>query len=111
MIWTEDDVRAVLDTIIDPCSTAARAPAGLDTMGLVRTVVVECREGGAFISITVDVTHPFCMMAAVFMAEAQKRVVAMPGVATVEVSLHRGDLWTPDRMAPAYRDRLAALAD
>lgn len=111
MIPTDDAVRAVLNTIIDPCSTAARVPAGLDTMGLVRAVCVKHGVNGASIAITIDVTHPFCMMAAVFLAEAQKRAAAMPGVVSVDVSLHRGDLWTPDRMAPQYRDRLAALAD
>lgn len=104
----EAAVRAMLDTIIDPCSAAARLPAGLDEMGLVRAIAITPAQAGVLVSLTLDVTHPFCMMAAIFMAEAERRVAAMPGVAAVEICLYRGEIWTPERMAPAYRARLAA---
>ena len=38
---TAEEVRALLNAIVDPCSLAAGAPAGIDEMGLVRDVEVE----------------------------------------------------------------------
>lgn len=100
-------VRGVLNTIIDPCSQAARTPMGLDDMGLIGEVVVATGADGAHVSFSVGVTHPFCLMAALFMNEAHKRVAAMPGVASVDVRFDAAAVWTPERMTPKMRSRMA----
>jgi metal-sulfur cluster biosynthetic enzyme len=100
-------VRAVLNEILDPCSVAARAPAGLDDMGLVEAVAISSGHEGAVVTVTLCTTHPMCLVAAVFMTDAHRRVSAVPGVSEVEVRLGDSVNWTSDRMAPAYREQLA----
>lgn len=102
------EVRGVLNTITDPCSVAARTPMGLDDMGLIGEIAVTPGADGAHVALSVGVTHPFCLMAALFMNEAHKRVGAMPGVASVDVRFDAETVWTPERMAPAMRARMAA---
>lgn len=101
-----DAIRAVLNTITDPCSVAARTPMGLDDMGLIGDITVSVGQGGACVALSVGVTHPFCLMAAVFMNEARMRVGAMPGVASVDVRFDAASLWTPERMKPQQRARM-----
>ncbi len=106
----ETAVRDCLNTIVDPCSIAASAPAGLVDMGMVSALTIEDLRGGAHRAvIQIGITHPFCMMAGVFLNEVRQRVPQIAGIAEVEVSLDNETLWTPDRMTPAYRDRLAAV--
>jgi metal-sulfur cluster biosynthetic enzyme len=103
---TETEIRAALDEIVDPCSTAAGAPAGLDEMGLVRQVEIRDGPKGADLRVTIGLTQPLCLMGIPFMKSARERLEAMPGVAEVDVSLESGLDWTPARLAPAYRGRL-----
>lgn len=102
----EAAVLARLETIVDPCSVAAGAPAGLVSMGLVGGVSAEPREGGIHLEVTLRVTEPACLMGAIFEANARRELAALPGVASVEVRVDRTHLWSPDDMAAAYRRRL-----
>jgi metal-sulfur cluster biosynthetic enzyme len=102
----EAEVRAALNEIVDPCSAAAGAPAGLDEMGLVREVEVRSEPTGARVRVTIGLTQPLCLMGIPFMNSARERLSGLPGVAEVEVSLASGIDWTPARLAPAYRERL-----
>jgi metal-sulfur cluster biosynthetic enzyme len=101
-------VRAVLDSIIDPCSAASGSPAGLGEMGLVRELSVVDEATGAVVRVTLAVTHPFCMMAAVFVNEAQIRLLELPGVARAEVGIDGSYLWTEDDFEPQYAQRRRA---
>jgi metal-sulfur cluster biosynthetic enzyme len=103
---SEAEIRAALDEIVDPCSTAAGAPAGLDEMGLVREVEISDGPQGAHLRVTIGLTQPLCLMGIPFMKSARERLSAMPGVSEVEVELASGLDWTPARLAPAYRERL-----
>lgn len=100
-------VLACLETIVDPCSVAAGARAGLVSMGLVGEVTVEQRDDGAHVGVTLRVTEPTCLMGAIFEANARREIAALPGVASAEVQVDRTHLWSPDEMAPDYRRRLA----
>ena len=104
----EASVRAVLNTIVDPCSVVAGVAAGIDEMGLVRYLEVLEGPKGATIRVTIGVTEPGCLMGVPFANEAQKRLQALPGVACVEVTLDRAFDWMPEDMAPEYQARLAA---
>jgi metal-sulfur cluster biosynthetic enzyme len=106
---TESQVRAALDEIVDPCSTAAGAPAGLEEMGLVREVEIRDGRGGARVRVTIGLTQPLCLMGIPFLKSARERVSAMPGVGKVEVSLASGIDWTPAQMALPYQERLARV--
>jgi metal-sulfur cluster biosynthetic enzyme len=106
---TELEVRAALDEIIDPCSAAAGAPAGLDEMGLVREVEIRRRRSGVSVRVTIGLTQPLCLMGIPFLKSARERLSAMPGVSDVDVSLASGIDWTPARLAPAYAERLGQV--
>jgi len=105
----EDGVRAVLDEIIDPCSVAAGAPAGLDEMGLVRRLSVREAPGGVAIEVRIGVTEPGCMMGASFAINARERLEALAGVVAVDVALDHEADWEPGDLDPAYAVRLARV--
>jgi metal-sulfur cluster biosynthetic enzyme len=103
---TADQVRAVLNGIVDPCSAAAGAPAGLDDMGLVREVQVETGSEGTVVRVMLALTEPTCLMGIPFMATARERLEALPGVIRAEVSLASAFEWTPAELSPSYAARL-----
>jgi metal-sulfur cluster biosynthetic enzyme len=103
---SEGDVRRALDAVLDPCSAVAGAPAGLDSMGLLRRV--EVREGptGAHVEVRIGLTDPTCLMGAPFLASARDVLAGMDGVASFDVELDDGEIWTERDLSPAYRERL-----
>ena len=104
-----ETVLARLEAIVDPCSVAAGARAGLVSMGLVGDVAIETRDAGAHVDVTLFVTEPTCLMGAIFEAAAQNELAALPGVGSVAVRVDRTKLWSPEAMTPDYRRRLAAF--
>jgi metal-sulfur cluster biosynthetic enzyme len=103
---TEQEIRAVLNGIIDPCSRAAGCPAGLDEMGLVRAVHIGAGTTGAHIRVVIGVTEYGCLMGAPFAQEAYKRLESLPEVAAVIVELDQAFDWDRDDMRSDYRERL-----
>ena len=107
-----DAVHACPNGIVDPCSVTAGAPAGLVDMGLVRHVSLDGAGAGKCRAvIKIAITHPFCMMAGVFLHEVRKRVGAIDGIGEVDVSLDLVTLWTPELMTEDYRARLARVRE
>ena len=100
-------VLSALESVVDPCSAAAGAPAGLVSMGLVGALRIERKADGAHVEVTLFLTEPGCMMGAVFQATAEKKLQDMPGVASVTVGIDHAHIWTPEQMTPDYRRRLA----
>jgi metal-sulfur cluster biosynthetic enzyme len=104
---TETAIRALLDEIVDPCSRAAGAPAGLNEMGMIPTVTIEpAGDARVDIGVKLIVTHPFCMMSSIFINEIEQKLSALDDVAKVTVEFDARDFWTPDLMSDAYRARL-----
>jgi metal-sulfur cluster biosynthetic enzyme len=97
----------LLDEVVDPCSAAAGAPAGLVEMGLIRELEVTQGDGGMEVTVVVRVTHPSCMMAPIFLARVQSLVRELPEVTAIHASLDTGFDWTPNDMTPEYRQRLS----
>ena len=95
-----------LEAIIDPCSVASNVPAGLVSMGLVRDIEIDERPGGARVRVTLCITEPGCMMGAIFSANAQRALAALPGVAEAEVRVDYSYVWDREDLAPEYRRRL-----
>lgn len=102
----EDEVRQCLNGIVDPCSSAAGAPAGLLDMGLVKRIDVESTPSGAHVAVTVTVTEPSCLMGGPFAEEARSRLSSLEGVSSVEVEIDPLIDWTPANMTAEYRARL-----
>src|SRR5258706_11330333 len=101
-------VRALLNTIVDPCSRAAGCVAGLDDMGLVRAVEISREANGLSIRVVIGVTEYGCLMGAPFAVEANKRLgeLRSEGVSIV-VDLDDKFDWERDDMSAEYRSRLA----
>jgi metal-sulfur cluster biosynthetic enzyme len=106
---SEAEVRAALDEILDPCSVAAGAPAGLVEMGLLRALELSDGEDGARIRLRIGVTEPGCLMGASFAAQARARLELLGGVASVEIELDHANDWMPSDIDPAYQRRLDAV--
>jgi metal-sulfur cluster biosynthetic enzyme len=107
MTPTEQDVRAVLNQIVDPCSRVAGAPAGLVDMGLIRRLALTEGAGGVEVHLVIGVTEYGCLIAPAFASEARKLLSALPGVAVVDIDLDREFDWEPADMSAAYRQQLA----
>jgi metal-sulfur cluster biosynthetic enzyme len=105
---TEQEVRMTLNGIIDPCSSAAGCPAGLDEMGLVRAVEIRDSTAGASIRVVIGVTEYGCLMGAPFAREAYKCLETLPGVGAVSVELDQVFDWDRDDMRADYQERLRA---
>jgi metal-sulfur cluster biosynthetic enzyme len=107
-------VLAVLEEIVDPCSTTAGVPAGLVSMGLVRSIQLPSPATEGTLRVTLTMTEPGCLMAAIFAENARDRLAPLAGadgfhdVTGVDVVLDTTQVWEPDDMAPEYRRRLAA---
>jgi metal-sulfur cluster biosynthetic enzyme len=112
----EAAIRLTLNEIIDPCSAAAGCPAGLVDMGLVRQLNVSSTETSGSpefnVSVTLAITHPFCMMSTVFVNEAQTRIAELFAnesgfgtLAACTVELDAGYVWTDDDFSPEYAAR------
>lgn len=105
---TEADVRDVLEGIVDPCSIAMGAPAGLVSLGLVRDVTIRPGAGGDAVDVRICITEPGCLMGGLFTRTARERLAALPGVTEVTVDVDHSYLWEPGDMDATYRERLDA---
>jgi metal-sulfur cluster biosynthetic enzyme len=105
----ERDVRRTLDEIVDPCSAAAGAPAGIGELGLIRHLAVAKVEGGVSVEARIGVTEPGCLMGASFVVKARALLDAMPEVVSHDVGLDHAADWEPSDIDPAYAKRLAAV--
>lgn len=100
---------AELDEIKDPCSLASGVPMGLAEMGLVDSIAI---SPGGEVAIRLRLTSPFCHMIGFFKSEVQRRVMALPGIASVTLSADNGLDWSPEQIsAPAQARRAAHLRD
>lgn len=102
----EDEVRHCLNEIVDPCSAAAGAPAGLIDMGLIKDIHVDSTPNGACVAVTITVSEPSCLMGGPFAAEARSRLESLSGVTSVEIHIDPASDWTPANMTEEYRARL-----
>jgi metal-sulfur cluster biosynthetic enzyme len=105
----EETILLELDSIIDPCSEAAGAPAGIFTMGLVRSLQIVPGESGAAIHLTIGVTEPGCLMGSAFAEGARVRLEKLPGVGAIKIDLDERLDWHPSDMLGAYREKLERI--
>lgn len=101
-----EDVKGVLDTVMDPCSIAVGVPMSLLAMGLVRHLAVD--ENGV-VDIHLRMTSPGCHMGPlVFEPAILEKVGELPGVSEVRIDFLEAIGWTENDIAPEYRARLTA---
>jgi metal-sulfur cluster biosynthetic enzyme len=81
-------------------------------MGLVREATLHpLVSGGYRVCVRISVTHPFCIIAGVFLSEVEKRLRALPSIVEVDASIDSTTLWRPELMSADYRARLAAVRE
>jgi metal-sulfur cluster biosynthetic enzyme len=106
-VISEQQVRAALNGIIDPCSRSAGCAAGLDEMGLIRLVEITPRDGLADVLVIIGVTEYGCLMGAPFADEAWNLLQALEGIGKIRVELDKEFNWDLDDMRSDYQRRLA----
>lgn len=99
---TREEIYAALETVHDTCSLFNGTRLNVIEMGLVHEIEV---VGGA-VRVRLLLTDPMCLYLFEMRAQIQEAVSALPGVDAVDVEPVAGELWVPERMAPAARERL-----
>lgn len=100
-------LRKQINEIVDPCSTAAGAPAGLVDFGLIRGVYLSKADAGRWkVCVRLVLTEPACIMGGPFAMRIRDKLTPLPDVASVEVRIEPVGSWTEADMSPAYRSRL-----
>lgn len=92
----------MLNTIIDPCSTASVVPIGMVDMGLVRDVGI---SSAGHVDIYMRLTSPSCLMVAYFAREATRMLAELPGVTGVDLHPDDGMHWDPSFIASEASDK------
>jgi metal-sulfur cluster biosynthetic enzyme len=100
----EAQVQGVLDSVVDPCSAVAGAPAGLRDMGLVKRVEID----GSRVEVVLRLTHPTCMMGPLFIESVEQGLLGLESIESAKVTLDADYSWTEESMSEGYRRRLAA---
>jgi metal-sulfur cluster biosynthetic enzyme len=102
-----EHIRAAINTIIDPCSRAAGAPAGLADLGLIRALDVTQKDAGLHIRVVIGVTEYGCLLGPAFATEVDRVIRALPGISNVSVELDDAFDWVPEDMSLRYQAELA----
>ena len=92
----DDDIRAVLATIHDPCSVAAGRPTSILDMGLVLGWTLD----RGTLTISFCVTFGGCTMAPHFVEAARTGLLALPGISAVRTRIDTDHVWMPPPLQP-----------
>jgi metal-sulfur cluster biosynthetic enzyme len=107
-VSTVAQIEALLDKVIDPCSAGLGRPAGLVTMGLVKSLTLtEAANGRKRLDVLLRLTSPCCMMGPYFAERAKAELQQLSELAAIEVRICPQIDWEPAHMRPEYRARLA----
>lgn len=94
-----EQVVEAMKTVFDP-----EIPVNVVDLGLVyECEVLEASNGGKRLEIKMSMTAPGCGMGDVLAYDLQSRVLAVPGVAEVDVELVWDPPWDPSRLTDAGR--------
>lgn len=98
-----------INEIVDPCSIVSGAPAGLVDFGLIRGIDLNRGGGGKWnVRVRLTLTEPGCIMGGPFAMRIRDKLVHLPGIASVDVRIEAGELWTEASMSKGYATQLAA---
>jgi metal-sulfur cluster biosynthetic enzyme len=90
---TEEEIRAQLRKVPEPCSLLMRTPLDICEMGLVDEI--SCGDGS--INVELVLTDTSCVHYAGLRTYITDVLLELPGIETVEVTISMTKLWTPDR--------------
>ncbi len=95
---TEDDVKRVLKTAVDP-----EFGVSVVDLGLIYDLKIYDNNK---VYIKMTLTTPTCPLANVIVADVYQKVKEIPDVEDVDIELTFDPLWSPDMMTPEARKLL-----
>jgi metal-sulfur cluster biosynthetic enzyme len=93
-VVSEDQVKLALRRVKDP-----DLQLNIMDLGLVYGIGVD----GTTVKVDMTLTSPACPSGPELMTNAEKEIMALPGVEKVEVNLVWMPFWTPEKMEPRVR--------
>jgi len=97
----EDQIWATLKTCFDP-----EIPVNIVDLGLVYDLTVDEADAGAVVAVKMTLTAPGCGMGTVIAADAQHKLLGLPGVSDAQVDIVWDPPWNPQMISPAGKERL-----
>jgi metal-sulfur cluster biosynthetic enzyme len=100
----DQQIRAALATVMDPCAESAGVPLSIADMGLVDSVHVSCAGD---VKVMLKLTSPGCILGVMkFTHEIRECVLPMAGVRSVDVDFLNVYDWTEAEISPEGRRKL-----
>jgi len=81
-------------------------PVNIVDLGLIYSLDITEENGGKNILVKMTLTAPGCGMGPSLAADAQQRIITVPGVTSANVELVWDPPWSPDRISTAGREKL-----
>lgn len=101
--FTEESVWGQLKNVYDP-----EIPVNIVDLGLIYGMGVtdDASGKGKAVAVQMTLTAPGCGMGPTLAAEAQQRILSLPGVASAHVELVWDPPWSPDRISQEGKMKL-----
>jgi metal-sulfur cluster biosynthetic enzyme len=96
----QQSVTEALGNVFDPCSVSTGAPLSVIDMGLVTELTV---DDAGVVTIAMRPTSAMCTLIAGIMTQVEEIVQRVPGVSSVQVTLHNNTMWTEANLSEAGR--------
>lgn len=81
-------------------------PVNIVDLGLIYGLDAADEEDGKRVSVKMTLTAPGCGMGPSLAADAEQRILTVPGVSSACVELVWDPPWSPERISPAGREKL-----
>jgi probable FeS assembly SUF system protein SufT len=104
--FDERQVWAQLKQCYDP-----EIPVNIVDLGLIYSLGItdDANGTGKNVNVKMTLTAPGCGMGPSLAADAQQRILTVPGVANADVELVWDPPWSPDRISPEGREKLGMV--
>lgn len=103
--FDEEKVWEQLRNCYDP-----EIPVNIVDLGLIYSLeAAEDSPEGKHVNVKMTLTAPGCGMGPSLAADAEQRIMTVPGVASARVELVWDPPWSPDRISPAGREKLGMV--
>lgn len=84
-------------------------PVNIVDLGLIYNLEITDETGGKNVLVKMTLTAPGCGMGPALAADAQQRIMTVPGVTNANVELVWDPPWSPDRISQAGREKLGMV--
>jgi probable FeS assembly SUF system protein SufT len=101
----EDDIWAQLKTCYDP-----EIPVNIVDLGLIYSLEIQPQEGGGnFVVVKMTLTAPGCGMGPSIAADAQRKILTIPGVTEAQVDVVWDPPWSSERISEEGKSKLGMI--